>query len=334
MGVAIGDIINPYAERCSLEYFSSKTLAVDGNNAVYQFLSSIRQKDGTPLMDSRGRVTSHLSGLLYRNSNIVENGTRLVYVFDGRPPLLKHRTLDERASRKRKAEGEWRDALERGDLEKAKTKAAQTSRLTTDLIEDSKELLCALGIPVIQAPQEGEAQAAFMASRGDCFASVSQDYDSLLFGVPLLARNVAVTGRRKLPGRNEYVEVTPETISLAEVLGGLGITREQLVDIGIIVGTDFNDGISGYGPKRALAAVKEGRDILKDVENCDEIRRLFLEPAVTEDYVLEWREPDEEKVVEMLCEEHDFSEDRVKKALEKFTQEAESKKQKTLDFFG
>jgi flap endonuclease-1 len=331
MGVAIGDIIGPYAESCSLEYFSSRTLAVDANNTIYQFLSNIRQRDGTPLMDSRGRVTSHLSGILYRNSNIVENGTKLVYVFDGRPPLLKHRTLDERSSRKRRAEEEWKEALEKGDMERAKTKASQTSRATTDIIEDSKKLLNALGIPAVQAPQEGEAQAAFMTERGDCFASVSQDYDSLLFGTPLLARNVAVTGKRKLPGRNEYVDITPEIVRLDRVLEELGITREQLVDMGIIVGTDFNDGISGYGPKKALAAVKEGKEILKEVESYEEIKKIFLEPEVTENYTLEWREPDEELVIKLLCDEHDFSEDRVKRALEKFRRE--KKGQKTLDFF-
>jgi len=331
MGVAIGDIIGPYAESCSLEYFSSRIVAVDANNTIYQFLSNIRQRDGTPLMDSRGRVTSHLSGILYRNSNIVENGTKLVYVFDGRPPILKHRTLDERSSRKSRAEEEWKEALERGDMERAKTKASQTSRVTIDIIEDSKKLLKALGIPTVQAPQEGEAQAAFMARKKDCFASVSQDYDSLLFGTPLLARNVAVTGKRKLPGRNEYVDITPEIIRLDRVLEGLGITREQLVDVGIIVGTDFNDGISGYGPKKALAAVKEGREILKEIESYEEIKKIFLEPEVTENYTLEWREPDEELVMRLLCDEHDFSEDRVKRALEKFRRE--KKGQKTLDFF-
>lgn len=331
MGVAIGEIVSPYAESCSLEYFAFKTLAVDANNTIYQFLSNIRQKDGTPLKDSRGRITSHLSGLLYRNSNIVENQTKLIYVFDGKPSLLKHRTLDERASRKSRAEEEWREALELGDLEKAKTKAAQTSRLTTDLIEDSKELLIALGIPVVQAPQEGEAQAAFMAKKKDCFASVSQDYDSLLFGTPVLARNVAVTGKRKLPRRNEYVEITPEIIELDKVLHGLGITREQLIDIGIMVGTDFNEGIPGYGPKRGLAAVKEGKDIPGQIENYEEIKKIFLEPEVTEDYTLEWKEPDEEKVLKLLCDEHDFSEDRVRKALEKFKKKKKS--QKTLDFF-
>jgi flap endonuclease-1 len=330
MGIPLGEVIDPYAKHCDLEYFRFKTLIVDAYNTIYQFLSSIRQRDGTPLMDSKGRVTSHLSGILYRNSNIVENDANLVYVFDGKPPELKRRTLDERVTRKSRAEAEWREALQEGDLERAKTKAAQTSRLTREMIEDSKKLLKALGIPVVQAPSEGEAQAAFMVSKGEGFACVSQDYDSLLFGASRLARNVAVTGRRKLPGRNEYAEVSPEIIELEDVLAGLRITREQLVDVGIIIGTDFDEGLSGYGPKRALTAVRCGKKLAENIEGYEEIKRIFLEPKVTEDYELEAKEPDEEAVLRMLCGEHDFSEDRVKKALEKFKTR---KQQKTLDFF-
>jgi flap endonuclease-1 len=332
MGVAIGDIIAPYTRKHNLDFFRFKTLVVDGQNIIYQFLSSIRQRDGTPLMDSKGRTTSHLSGILYRNSNIVENDTKLIYVFDGKPIELKHRTLDERSTRKRKAEIEWARAIREGDLAKAKSKASQTSRVTREMIEDSKQLLDALGIPVVQAPREGEAQASYMVQKGVGFACASQDYDSLLFGAPNLARNIAITGRRKLPYRNEYVEISPETIELNEVLEGLGITREELVDIGILIGTDFNEGVSGYGPKKALTAIKEKKIDLKtetEIENCEELRNIFLNPEVTDDFEIEWKEPNTQKVFKILCDEHDFSEERVKKALEKF----KPKKQTRLDLF-
>jgi len=342
MGVAIGDIIAPYTRKHNLDFFRFKTLVVDGQNIIYQFLSSIRQRDGTPLMDSKGRTTSHLSGILYRNSNIVENDTKLIYVFDGKPIELKHRTLDERSTRKRKAEIEWAKAIREGDLAKAKSKASQTSRVTREMVEDSKQLLDALGIPVVQAPREGEAQASYMVQKGVGFACVSQDYDSLLFGAPNLARNIAITGRRKLPYRNEYVEISPETIELSEALEGLGIKREELVDISILIGTDFNEGVSGYGPKKALTAIKEKKIDLKtgtgigtgmekgmEIENCEELRNIFLNPEVTDDFEIEWKEPNTQKVFKILCDEHDFSEERVKKALEKF----KPKKQTRLDLF-
>ena len=330
MGVALGDLVEPFLMKRSLSSFKNQTLVVDAHNAIYQFLSSIRQRDGTPLMDSKGRITSHLSGILYRNANIIENGARVIYVFDGRPPEQKHRTLDERSSKKRKAEVAWSEALEKGDFERARSKAAQSTRLTRDMVEDSKDLLRALGIPIVQASTEGEAQAAFMVQKGAGSACISQDYDSLLFGSSRLARNIAVSGKRKLPGRNEYINVSPETLELTDLLKGIGISREQLIDLAIIVGTDFNEGVHGYGPKKALAAVRGGKkEVLEGIDNYREIRNIFLNPEVTEDYDIEFEVPDGDRVIELLCDEHDFSEERVKKALEKFRKGG----QKTLDLF-
>jgi flap endonuclease-1 len=171
----------------------------------------------------------------------------------------------------------------------------------------------------VNAPSEGEAQASYMVRKGDADAVASQDYDSLVFGSPLLVRNLTITGRRKLPGKNIYVEISPELISLEENLEKLGITREQLVDIALLVGTDYNEGVKGVGVKRALSMVKEGvsvAELIKDVEY-EEIREFFLNPPHTNDYELKWREPDEEEVLRFLCDEHDFSEERVKKAIER-----------------
>jgi len=87
MGTKLGDIIR--AETITLNDLSGREIAVDAFNTLYQFLSGIRQPDGTPLMDRRGQVTSHLSGLFYRNVNLLEIGIRPVYVFDGKAPKLK-----------------------------------------------------------------------------------------------------------------------------------------------------------------------------------------------------------------------------------------------------
>ncbi|MEM0350690.1 MAG: flap structure-specific endonuclease, partial [Archaeoglobaceae archaeon] len=165
---------------------------------------------------------------------------------------------------------------------------------------------------------------AFMVLRGDADFVGSQDYDSLLFGSPRLARNLAITGKRKLPGKNVYVDVNPEIIVLADNLKKLGISREQLIDIAILIGTDYNEGVKGIGVKKAYQYIKTYGDIFKvlkvlkvEIENLEEIRKFFMNPKVTEDYRIEFREVDREKVIEMLCEEHDFSRERVEKALEK-----------------
>ena len=150
MGVDISDIIKSH--EIKLGDLKGKIVAIDAYNALYQFLSIIRQPDGTPLRDSLGRVTSHLSGLLYRTANFMAEGIKPVYVFDGRPPDLKLRTVDERIKIRLKAQEEWQKALEEGDLERARMKAQQASYLTKDMVNEAKKLLEFMGVPYVQAP--------------------------------------------------------------------------------------------------------------------------------------------------------------------------------------
>ncbi len=339
MGVGISDII--VSEEIGLDDLEDRVIAVDAYNIIYQFLSSIRQRDGTPLKDSEGRVTSHLSGLLYRNANLIENGIKLVYVFDGKPDVMKEGTLEKRKERKKKAKKEYEKALEKGDLEKARTKAQQTSRMDSEIEESSKELLDLLGIPWVQAPAEGESQATYMVKNGDAWGVGSQDYDSLLLGAPRLIKNLTITGKRKLPGRNEYKEITPELIILEDALEELEITREQLIDIGILCGTDYNEGVRGIGPKRGLKYVKKYGDLEgvleekeKEVNNYEDIKELFLNPKITEDYSIEFKKIDVSGIKDFLCDKHEFSESRVQSALDKIKEGRDKSKQMSLSSFG
>jgi len=332
MGVDLKDII--LRENRKLGDFQGRTIAIDAYNSLYQFISIIRQPDGTPLTDSNGVVTSHLAGLLYRTANLVEAGIKPVYVFDGKPSPLKMTTLENRGAVRNKAAEEWKKALEEGDIEKARTKAMESSRLTADMVDEAKALLDALGIPFIQAPSEGEAQASHMVKKGDVYAVGSQDFDVLLFNAPVLIRNLTITGKRKMPGKKVYVNVEPEEIRTENVLKNLGITVEQLVDIGILVGTDFNEGIKGIGPKKALKLIKEHKNLENvlrntgwEIRDYEDVRKIFLEPRVTNDYKIEWGSIDENVVKEFLCILHDFSEDRVENALKKF----QIKSQKSLE---
>ncbi|MEM3577185.1 MAG: flap endonuclease-1 [Candidatus Bathyarchaeia archaeon] len=325
MGVNLREIVPKTVVR--LEDLSGKSIAIDAYNALYQFLAIIRQPDGTPLKDNSGRVTSHLSGLLYRTSNLVEMGIKPIYVFDGTPPALKEIEIKRRVKAKQEALVKYEQALKEGKIEEARMYAQATSSLKDYMAEDSKKLLDLMGIPWIQAPSEGEAQAAHIVKRGDADYCASQDYDSLLFGAPRLVRNVTISGRRKLPGKNVFIEVAPEIVELESVLKECGITYEQLVDVGILIGTDFNpEGVKGLGPKTALKLVKEYGSLenaLPYIKNAEfpvepkRIKEIFLNPKITDNYELEWREPDVEGVVRFICGERDFSEDRVRKALEK-----------------
>ncbi len=324
MGVKIGDLITRRVE-LRLKDLSGRKLALDAFNAMYQFLAKIRQPDGTPLMTSRGEVTSVHSGIFYRTANLLKEGIIPVYVFDGEAPEFKAETVEERVRSREEAEVKWKEALRRGDLEEARKYAQAALMITDETVEDAKTILRLMGVPVVQAPSEGEAQAAYMAAKGDVWAAASQDYDSLLFGAPRLVRNVTITGKRKLPGKSVYVDVHPELIELRDVLEGNGITREQLIMIGILVGTDYNPGgVRGIGPKRALELVKrfpDPRVLFSKIDwrfdvNPMDIFEFFLNPPTTDDYQTDLRRPDREALLKFMVEEHEFSEDRVRKVLD------------------
>lgn len=330
LGVNLKDLLEDRAivkQINDLKELKGKVVAIDAYNALYQFLAAIRQPDGTPLMDSKGRITSHLSGLFYRTINLVEEGLKPVYVFDGKPPELKAKEIAERTQFREEALKKYEKALLEGRLDEARKYAQATGKLTTDMVKASKDLLKAMGIPYVDAPSEGEAQAAYMTRKGDAWASASQDYDSLLFNTVRLIRNLTISGKRKLPGKEIYVEIKPELIELESLLKELGITREQLIDIAIFIGTDYNpDGVKGVGPKTALKLIKTYGSFEKAIKalpgvkvdfNYEEIRKIFLNPPVTDAYVLNWNEPDTSKVLELLVEEYDFSKERVENALER-----------------
>jgi flap endonuclease-1 len=331
MGVDLAELVPK--EKKTVRDFSGQTVAVDAYNTIYQFLSIIRQPDGTPLMDSRKRVTSHLSGLLYRNLNLLEAGIRPVYVFDGKPHDLKKGTIEERSAVKERAQVEYEAALAAGDMEKARSKAQQTSRITKDMVEDSKKLLGFIGIPVVQAPMDGEGEAALLVQKGYASAVASQDFDSLLFGAPVLVRNLTITGRRKLPRKQVYINVEPERMELGAVLSALSLSREQLVEMCILMGTDFNEGIRGIGPKKAQKLITEHGTLEKaiaakgfDIPKWQEVKKIFLEPAVGDPRAPVFGEPQVEKISELLVGEHDFSKERVESPLRRLVEMREAEK--------
>lgn len=339
MGVQLSGLAEP--TKITFEQLDGKKIAVDALNSIYQFLSSIRQPDGTPLMDSKGRVTSHLTGLFYRTTNLIEYGIKPIFVFDGKPPQLKGKTISERKQIREAAAEKWKAALAEGDIESAKKHAQASGRVTEEMLSDSKKLLSSLGLPCITAPGEGEAQAAHMNKKGDVYASASQDHDSLLFGAPILIKNLTISGRRKMPGRQEYIEVTPEQIELKTFLSALGITQEQLILVGLLAGNDFEEGVKGIGPKKALELVKKHPtlDSLLNSEHAQkfegldfpEVYDIFAKPDVTDDYAIEFGEIRADELRKLLCEEHDFSVERVNKVIERLEKRAKAGTQSKLE---
>ena len=327
MGLLLTPIVSK--DTVGLDAFRGRTLAVDGNGELYQFLALIRLRDGTPLQDSKGRTTSHLSGLFYRTTRLIADyGLKLVFVFDGAPPPRKAEEIAKRRAGRERYEEERAAALASGDLAKAYSKATMTSRLTREMVAEARELLRLMGVPTVQAPSEGEAQAAHMAatSRG-VWAAASKDYDSLLFGAPRLVRFVTISGKEFLPSQGTFRPIVPEVLVLERLLAEWRISREALVDLAILVGTDFNAGIKGIGPKKALALLQQHgrienlpeqiRESLGDDEVVNEVRRIVLSPSVTDAFDIVQLEPDLDGIVRFLCDDREFSRERVDAAIER-----------------
>ena len=339
MGLNLKELV--VRDKTTLEAFSSKIIAIDAYNAIYQFLASIRGPDGLQLSDSEGRITSHLSGLLYRNINFLSLGIKPVYVFDGKSPSLKTAEIERRKQIKKDATVKYEKAIAAGNMEDARKFAQQTTSMKDGMVKESKQILTYFGIPYIDAPSEGEAMAAHLTNTGQAYASASQDFDSILCGAKRLIRNFTNSGRRKIPNRNTYVEIEPEIIETQKTLDALGVTREQLVDIGILIGTDFNpNGFDRIGPKTALKMIKQ-HSRLEDIPQIQEqlqeidyqqIRKIFLEPIVAEVDEIVFGQVDYEGMTNYL-KERSFSEDRIQSSLNRLKKALEKKSQNLDQWF-
>lgn len=343
MGLQFKDLV--VRKEIAIKDLKGKVLAVDSMNLLYQFLTTIRSPDGTALTDSKGRVTSHLIGLFSRTTTLMENGLKLVFVFDGKAPEIKQKTWEKRTNIKKEAALKFKEAEEAGDVKEMRKFAARTAVLNKEMLSAAKELITALGLPIVQAPSEGEAQAAALVKTGQAYASVSQDYDTLIFGGPLVVRNLSIAGKRKKAGKLAYQTVKPETISLPEVLNHLKLNLDQLIVLAILSGTDYNPGgVKGIGPKTALKLVREyGTDfpaLFKAVDwpaHCEldwqEIFQTIKEMPVLTNCKLEWQPLDEEKVWNLLVKDYEFGADRVRQRLDQLKESQQHLSQKGLGSF-
>lgn len=343
MGVKITEIVSNAKKLPAITDFAGKKIAIDAFNWLYSFLAPIRLADGSLLQDKEGKSTSHLSGFFYRNVFLLENRIKPVYVFDGVPSELKRETIQQRVATREEAKKKAEVAKEAGELAEARRYAEASTRIEPHMVPDCKRLFELMGIPYIDAPSEGEAQASYMVNKNDVFIAASQDYDCFLFGAKSLLRNLTQQEKRTIRGKVYKIEM--ESYQLDDVLQQLEITHPQLVDLGILTGTDFNDGVHGVGQKTALKLIKECGSIeaiyekkpeladLLPIDLVERVRKIFLEPNVTDNYSMSVTPFNAKDIMEFLCTERNFNVDRIKTrivALQKVLQKAS---QQSLDSF-
>jgi flap endonuclease-1 len=288
-------------------------VAVDAHNWLYRYLTTtVRFTNESVYTTASGDEVANLVGIVQGLPKFFEHDLTPVFVFDGGPSELKADEIAERRERREQLEDRLEEAREAGDATEVARLDSATQRLTDVIQETSRELLRHLDVPVVEAPAEGEAQAAHMTARGDVDYVGTEDYDALLFGAPVTLRQLTSKGN-------------PERMNLEQTLADLDLTREQLVDVALLCGTDFNDGVRGYGPKTALKAVREHGDLWgvvehEDVvvENADLVRQLFFDPDVTDDYAFDATiSPDVDAAKTYVTDEWEVPEDEVARGFER-----------------
>lgn len=350
MGIKFKDLFIDYREPVNLAQMKGEVLGIDVYVQLYQMLARIRRvEDGGGSFSHGDTVTSHLIGLFNRSVYMLENGLKLVGVFDGPPPDFKQATLAERSARKKEAVEKREAALEAKDMEGAAKYAQQTVSITDEIVADTKRLFDLLGIPYVTARHDAEAQVAVMTSNGLLDAAASQDYDTFLFGSPRVIRNLTVSQQRRRGGKT--VTVVPEQFHLKTILDGLNLTREQLILVGMWVGTDFNNSVKGIGPKKALKLVQDHPTLAEtlavlETEHATEERPMDYyfptDPQVVFDYFvnpptepvtkddLKYGRLDKKGLVEFLVDDRGFSKDRVESRIQKLVGQ---QRQKSLSSF-
>lgn len=318
-------------------YFGRK-VAIDASMSIYQFLIAVRS-DGNQLTNEAGEVTSHLMGMFYRTIRMLENGIKPVYVFDGKPPQLKSGELAKRTERREEAQKQLTQAEEAGDQENIEKFSRRLVKVTPQHNQECKELLTLMGVPYLDAPCEAESQCAELVKGGKVYAMASEDMDSLTFGANILLRHLTFSEARKMPIQEFHFD---------KVLEELEFTKEQFIDLCILLGCDYCESIKGIGPVNALKLIREHKTLEDVIAKLDskkytipedwlfkEARELFINPDVTpaDKVELKWKEPDEEKLVEFMSKGKGFAEERIRNGAKKILKAKKTSTQGRLDSF-
>ncbi|XP_045540461.1 flap endonuclease 1 [Papilio machaon] len=334
----IADIAPQAVKEMEIKNYFGRKVAIDASMSLYQFLIAVRS-EGAQLTSVDGETTSHLMGTFYRTIRLVENGIKPVYVFDGKPPDMKSHQLNKRAERREEAEKELQKATDAGDQASIEKFNRRLVKVTRQHGEEARELLKLMGVPVVEAPCEAEAQCAALVKAGKVYATATEDMDALTFGANVLLRHLTFSEARKMPVQEFHLD---------QVLKGLELNHTEFIDLCILLGCDYCGSIRGIGPKRAIELIKQHRSIEQVLHNIDtnkyqppedwdftNARRLFMEPEITDpkDIELKWTDPDEDGLVKFLCGDKQFNEDRVRNGAKKLLKARSGTTQGRLDGF-
>jgi flap endonuclease-1 len=341
MGVKLQEII--IRKQIDYKDLEGKIIAIDAPNIIMSLIMfSVKPTTfsyNQILIDRTQRPIAHLFGLLYRVNFFYSKKVFPIFCFDGKDSELKRVITKDQLNDFLFTKQLYNDAMRRGDLNLGKSIALSKEYMWQNILLEAKDMLGALGVPYIESPASAESQCASIVKQKFANFSNSQDFDSLLFGCPILLQNLSKSLRRKVQGKWIYQKVIPYKVDLQKNLNNLGINIFQLMDIGILIGTDYFPGIHGIGPKKALSLIRKyGKleEIMNKEKNeydfsvlnpkiIKKIRKIFLFPEVIDNIEeIVWDTPNRPQILNFLCEEHTLDKERVINNLEKLKKNYEN----------
>lgn len=334
MGVKLQNLIQ--RKPIHVSDLKGKIVAVDAPNIIFSLLNfsyKNKQYSASNLMTDRTqRAISHLYGLLFRINFFYTKKIFPIFCFDGRDSELKHVISKDQLADFQVINRWYQEAIESNNFKIARKIALGKEFLWPNIITESKQLLNALGVPYIDSPASAESQCAHLVKGGIAHYAVSQDFDTLLFGCPALIQNLSKSLRRKKKGKWIYNKVSTFQIDLESNLKQLKLDRFQLVDLSMLLGTDYNPGVKQIGPKTALELIKTYHNLEGIIasqknkynfaqltsEKIQAIRKIFLMADVLEKLPdLYWDPPDNTRILKLMCKDHTLNQERVKNNIQK-----------------
>ena len=291
MGVKLAQLVT--SEIRNLCTLTRKRVVLDGSYVIISALKKIRP-NGQMFVNRWGEPLAPVHVVFYKTLRLLEEGIQPIYVFDGIPPIEKRCNDQRRQLHMQQLWKAYEKAKEVQDGETIRTLFQSPALTYRKAIVDAVELLKAMGAPAIIASSEGEAQGAALVKENRADFLFTPDYDALLFGCPTIIRRI------------DFDQHQIEVIVLENVLKTLNLNLSQLIDLAILIGTDFNEGVPRIGPRRGLALIKKYEALeqiptLSSIEDLLEIRQLFQTPPITS-FDPHIRPPNVEMVQRLLLE--------------------------------
>jgi len=300
MGFKLAPHIRRSMKEKSRKTLMNKTIAIDAFNEMYKFIGFANKRP----------VGEVMIAFLQRTVRLIELGIRPVYAFEIADDWGKS-FRDNRVNR------------------------VMDSSFSEQVISSGVQIAGHIGLPIVRAPWDGEAQAAHIVNKGDAWAAASEDYDTLLFGAKRMV--IKAIGMER-----------PIVIELEDVLSELGVSLDQLIDASIIAGNDYYAGIKGIGVKTALEIIRKHDSLEKiseinlyvcgawiDVKSNDfnRVRDIFKNPSVKSDYELEWTKPQYGLLRSYMVDDLGCDAHAVDETISRLKRASGGKKQTSIDAF-